>query len=372
MTDTTSSAQRSRLFRDALETVIRVGLVLLLLLWCLQIARPFLTPILWGVIIAIAVAPAFRRFAAAIGDRPSLAATLFVLLALAVFIAPMVTLSGALIDSIQEVADSFRAGELRIPQPPEAIAQWPLVGARISALWGLAASNLDAAVTSLSPQLKAFGAWLLAAAANVGLGILQFIFSVIIAGIVLANGQRSHAGIERLMRRLAGENGLRFVTLSESTVRSVATGILGVALIQSILAGVGLVVAGVPAAGLWAVVVLFLCVIQLGPALVMLPATAYLFYTAETLTAVIFLVFSIFVGVLDNILKPLLLGRGVDAPMLVIFIGAIGGFLSMGIIGLFVGAVVFVLFYTLLKTWVSEETVEASPAPQVGEPPRAA
>ena len=350
-----SDSPRSTLFRDALEATIRIGLVLLLLVWCFLIVRPFLTPILWGIIIAIAVAPAYRRAAAKLGNRTGLTAVLFVLLGLAIFIAPVVNISGALIDSIQEVATSFRSGTWRIPPPPESVAQWPLVGERISAFWSLAASNLEAAVEALSPQLKAFGGWLLSAATNMGLGILQFIFSMIIAGIVLANGESSRAGVERLMRRVAGESGHRFVVLSESTVRSVATGIVGVALIQSTLVGVGLVLADIPGAGFWALLALFLCIIQVGPILVLLPAVIYVFSTATTMTAVIFLVFSVVVALLDNILKPLLLGRGVDAPILVIFIGAIGGFLSMGIIGLFVGSVVFVLFYTLLKTWVYEE-----------------
>lgn len=350
-----SDSPRSTFFRDVLEATIRIGLVLLLLVWCFLIVRPFLTPILWGIIIAIAVAPAYRRAAAKLGNRTGLTAVLFVLLGLAIFIAPVVNISGALIDSIQDVATSFRSGTWRIPPPPESVAQWPLVGERISAFWSLAASNLEAAVEALSPQLKAFGGWLLSAATNMGLGILQFIFSMIIAGIVLANGESSRAGVERLMRRVAGESGQRFVELSESTVRSVATGIVGVALIQSTLVGVGLVLADIPGAGFWALLALFLCIIQVGPILVLLPAVIYVFSTATTMTAVIFLVFSVVVALLDNVLKPLLLGRGVNAPILVIFIGAIGGFLSMGIIGLFVGSVVFVLFYTLLKTWVYEE-----------------
>lgn len=371
MTDP-SPTPRSPFFREALEVTIRIGLVLLLLVWCFQIVRPFLTPILWGVIIAIAVSPAYRRAAAKLGNRRKLTAVLFVLLGLAIFIGPVVNVSGALIDSIQDVANSFRSGSLRIPPPPESVAQWPLVGERISGFWQLAASNLDAAAMSLSPQLKAFGSWLLAAATNMGLGILQFIFSMIIAGIVLANGESSRAGVEMLMRRVAGDSGHRFVALSESTVRSVATGIVGVALIQSTLVGIGFVVVDIPGAGFWALLALFLCVIQVGPTLVLLPAVVYVFSTSETLTAVIFLVFSVVVALLDNVLKPLLLGRGVDAPILVIFVGAIGGFISMGIIGLFVGSVVFVLFYTLLKTWVSEEPVAASGAMATGEPPRSA
>ena len=357
---------RSRVFRDALEATIRIGLVLLLLVWCFQIVRPFLTPIVWGFIIAIAVAPAYRKASAALGNRPKLTAALFVLIALAIFIAPVVNISGALVSSLHDVAEKFRNGELRIPPPPESIASWPLIGPKLSAFWSLCASNLALALESMTPQLKLVGTWLLAAAANVGLGILQFVFSLIIAGIVLVNGQKSHQGMARLMRRLAGESGERFVDLSESTVRSVATGIVGVALIQATLAGVGFVAVGIPGAGFWALLALFLCIIQVGPTLVLVPAVIYVFSTDDTLTAVAFLVFSVFVALIDNVLKPLLLGRGVDAPMLVIFIGAIGGFLSMGIIGLFVGSVVFVLFYTLVRSWLAEVPAEEPVASESG------
>jgi predicted PurR-regulated permease PerM len=365
-------ASRSRLFRDALETTVRIGLLLLLLFWCFQIVRPFLVPILWGFIIAVAVAPAYHRAVAALGNRTTLTAALFVVLGLGLFIAPVVNVSGALVDSIQRVAESFGSGTFRIPPLPESVAQWPLVGGRISAFWSLATSNLDAAIVSLSPQLKAFGGWLLAVGANLGLGILQFVFSMIIAGIVLANGDRSRAGLERLLRRLAGERGHDLLALSESTVRSVASGIVGVALIQSTLLGVGFVIAGIPGAGFWGLLALFLCVIQIGPILILLPAVIYVFSTSDTFTGVIFLVFAVFVGVLDNFLKPLLLGRGVDAPILVIFVGAIGGFISMGIVGLFVGSVVFVLFYTLLQQWVDEVPLAEGEARESGDPPRSA
>jgi predicted PurR-regulated permease PerM len=349
--DPQSSALR---FEHALETTLRIGLVLALLLWCVAIVRPFITTVLWGVILAIALAPAHQRVTAALGGRSGLAAALFVALGLALFIAPALELSSILIDSTQEYAARVASGTLTIPPPPARVAEWPVIGERVSSLWSLAASNLEAAVELVAPQLKALGGWLLGAAAELGGGILKFVLSMIIAGFALANTAASSPRIRRIARRLAGANGERIVQLMESTIRSVATGIVGVALIQTTLAGIGLVVAGVPGAGLLALAVLFLCIVQLGPALVMLPAAAYVFSTADTLTASLFLAWTIFVLVIDNVLKPLLLSRGVDAPIFVIFLGAIGGFLLMGIIGLFIGAVVLVLFYTLAKSWVNE------------------
>jgi predicted PurR-regulated permease PerM len=352
-------------FEAALETTLRIGLVLALLVWCIAIVRPFITTVLWGVILAIALAPAHRWMTAALGGRRKLAAVVFVALGLALFIAPALKLSGILIDSAQDYAARFESGALRIPPPAAQVAEWPVVGERISKLWSLAASNLEAALELVAPQIKALGGWLLGAAAELGGSILKFVLSMIIAGFALATTAESSARIGQIARRLVGANGERIVQLMETTTRSVATGIVGVALIQTTLAGVGLVIAGVPAAGLLALAVLFLCIVQLGPALVMLPAAAYVFSTADTLTASLFLAWTLFVLVIDNVLKPLLLSRGVDAPILVIFLGAIGGFLSMGIIGLFVGAVVLVLFYTLAKSWVNEGLLagEAVPAP---------
>jgi predicted PurR-regulated permease PerM len=345
----------SRQFRDVLETTIRIGLVLVLLVWCFQIVRPFITPVLWGFIIAIAVAPLSRRLTGALGGRRKLAAVILVVLGFALFIAPALRLSGALVAAMRSVATRIHEGRLQIPPPPDKVADWPLVGDRIAAFWSLASSNFEAAVERLAPQLHAVGSWLLSAAADVGLGIVQFIFSMIIAGIVIANADRSRAGLERLMQKLVGPGGRGILALSESAIRSVAVGIVGVALIQSALVGAGFFAAGIPAAGFWTLVALFLCVIQLGPGLVLLPAVVYVFSTADTWTALLFLVWSIVVGLLDNVLKPLLLGRGVDAPVLVIFVGSLGGFLSMGFIGLFVGSVLLVLFYTLLESWVNED-----------------
>lgn len=363
MSAPSDTTPRARLFHDVLETTIRIGLVLVLLAWCFQIVRPFITPVVWGFIIAVAVAPVSRRLTAALGGRRKLAAAILVALGFALFIAPAVNLSGTLIAGLQDLASRLHDGQLRIPPPPQWIADWPLVGDPILEFWNLAINNLEAAVLRLAPQLQVVGGWLLTAAAGVGYGIVQFVFSMIFAGIVIANADRSRDWLERLMRRLAGAGGHRILALSESAIRSVAVGIVGVALIQASLAGAGFYLVGVPGAGFWALLVLFLCIIQLGPGLVLLGAVVYVFSTADTLTAVLFLVCSIILGLSDNVLKPLLLGRGVDAPVLVIFIGSLGGFLSMGIIGLFVGSVLFVLFYTLLRSWVNED---------LGPPPDAA
>jgi predicted PurR-regulated permease PerM len=263
-------------------------------------------------------------------------------------------LAGTLVESAQGLAADLTDGTLSIPAPPESIGSWPIIGEPLERFWRLASVNLGAALAEIRPQIAAFGRWLLATVAELGLGILQFVLAIIIAGVLLANAQGGGHAARAIATRFAGERGADYAELGQATVRSVARGILGVALIQSLLAGLGFLAAGVPGAGLLALVCLLLAVVQIGPAVVLIGTVIYVFSTADTFTAVIFLIWSIFVGLLDNVLKPVLLGRGVKVPMVVIFVGAIGGFLASGIIGLFVGSVVVGLSFTLFKAWLAE------------------
>ncbi|MGD8393516.1 MAG: AI-2E family transporter, partial [Desulfobacterales bacterium] len=232
--------------------------------------------------------------------------------------------------------------------------------------WSLAANNLGAALSKITPQLKKFGMPLLSAAAGAGIGILKFVVSIIIAGVLLANDAGGGRAARAIATRLTGERGTETVKLAVATVRSVTLGILGVALIQALMASLGFLLAGVPGAGFWALLVLILAVVQLPTILVLGPIIVYVFSTSSTVIAVVFAIWSILVGISDAFLKPLLMGRGVDVPMLVIFIGAIGGFMTSGIIGLFVGAIIFSLGYKLFLIWLDtdKQPEEASPQPE--------
>ena len=248
-----------------------------------------------------------------------------------------------------------------------------MVGEPIHDFWSGAADNLESALLKIAPQIRAAATWLLEAAAGLGVGLLQFVFAIVIAGVLLAHDEAGQRATCAIARRLAGERGVQFAELAEATVRSVTRGILGVALIQSILAGLGFLVVGVPAAGLWALLCLLLSVVQIGIFPVTIPILFYVFSQVDPVTFVLFLIWSLFVGALDNILKPILLGRGVAVPMAVIFVGAIGGFLTSGIIGLFVGSVVLVLGYKLLLAWLYGDAADpggvagsASPAEEEG------
>ena len=215
----------------------------------------------------------------------------------------------------------------------------------------MASTNLTGLLQSFAPQIKALVPALLAASTGIGLTVLQFVLSLLLTGVLLAKSSSCIEVSHSLANRLFGDQGPEFEQLAGSTIRSVTNGILGVAVIQSVLAGLGFLVAGLPGAGLWTLIFLFAAVLQIG-ALALVPAVIYMFAIAGTTKAVLFLVWCAFVGLIDNVLKPMLLGRGVSVPTAIVFLGAIGGFVAMGIIGLFVGAIILSVGYKLFLAWL--------------------
>jgi len=337
------------------EAVIRIAVIAGLIGWCFVIARPFLVPIIWGAIIAVTVFHGYERLEIGLGGRRTLAAVLVTLFMLVLLVVPSVLLGDSLVSGASKLMASFKSGDLSIPPPPDGVARWPLIGEPIARAWTLASEDMGAALRQASPLLKRFGTWLLNAAEGAGIALLQFVLAIFISGAFLANSEAAGRMTRAIARRLAGERGLILAGVAEHTIRSVASGILGVAVIQALLAGLGFLVAAVPAAGLLTLICLLTGVMQLGVVIVLIPVVIYLFSTADATTAVGFLIWAILVAPIDNVLKPILLGRGVDVPMLVIFVGAIGGFLSSGIIGLFLGAVVLAVGYKLFLTWLKQE-----------------
>jgi len=337
----------------AVEASIHIGLVILLAATCIFILRPFIPVLAWGIIVAIAVYPSYLKLQLVLRGRSVLAAVLITLLLLALLIGPVVLLSGTLIGGIQNLLAHFRDGTPIIPPPPAGVETWPLVGIPLKNAWSLASTNITTALMSFAPQIKAIVPSLLSASAGIGLTVLQFALSIIVAGAILANSRGAAGAAHSLANSIFGDNGPEFEQLVGSTIRSVTIGILGVALIQSVLAALGFVVAGLPGAGLWAVVFLVAALLQVGT-VVLIPAVIYVFATASVTKAVIFMVWCLFVALVDNTLKPLLLGRGVAVPIAVVFLGAIGGFVAMGLVGLFVGAIVLSVGYKLFLAWIKE------------------
>ena len=337
----------------ALEASIHIGLAILLITACLLILGPFIPLLAWGIIIAVSAYPGFQKLQLALGGRGVLTAILFTVLLLAFLIVPVVLLAETLVEGIQTLAAHVKDGTLVIPPPPASVETWPIIGAPLNRLWSLASKDLAEAIRGFAPQIKAAFPGLLSASAGIGLAVVQFILSIVVAGVMLANAQAAYEVICSLCDRFFGDKGREFQQLMGATIRSVTTGILGVALIQAVLAGLGFLVAGLPGAGLWAVIFLIAAVLQVG-ALTLIPAVIYMFTISSVAKASIFLVWCLIVASVDNVLKPLLLGRGVAVPIAVVFLGAIGGFVAMGLIGLFVGAIVLSVGYKLFLAWLDQ------------------
>jgi len=345
-----------KMLPQIIDLILRLAAVLVLLIWSFQIIMPFIIPVVWGGVLAIAVFPGYKFLEERLGGRSKLAAILVSSLLLIIIVIPSWFFADSLVSGVTAIREMWDQGTFSIPPPTERVKDWAIVGQQIFDIWTLASENLAEALAPLSPQLKYLATWLLGALAQGGFAVLQFVFSIVIAGVMLASSKRSGHVVELFFERLSSERGREFVADAEITVRNVARGILGVAFIQAVLSGVGFAAAGIPGAGLWAFVCLILGIIQVGVGPVLIVACIYLFSNASSLTAGLFLAWSLMVMTSDNILKPLLLGKGAPVPMLVIFLGALGGFLRMGIIGLFLGAVVLSLVYKLLVSWLERQS----------------
>jgi predicted PurR-regulated permease PerM len=358
--------------KDPLDLTIKIGLVGLLVVACLFIVAPFAALMLWALILAVALYPLHRWLARRLSNKQGWAATVLVLAGLLLIGGPTVMLGSSFAAQVHKTYIAFDNDSLTIPKPKPSVAEWPLIGDRVYAAWNSAATDLPAYVAKNRVQLEELAKRALAAAASTAASILGFLGALIVAGIMMAYGESGNAAMQRIFARFAGpKDGQALHALSTATIRSVATGVLGVAFIQALLLGLGFIVSGVPAAGVLAVVVLLLGIVQLPALIVSLPVIAYLWMAgdASTVMNVVFTVYLLVAGMADNVLKPLLLGRGVDAPMPIILIGAIGGMVSAGIIGLFVGAVVLAVGYRLFMAWIGQVPAEEANAAAVpGDP----
>ena len=341
--------------KNTIDNAIRIGLIALLTAWCLYIASPFIGPVLWGIIIAVGSYPLYKWLQKKLGLSNGWAATVFTTLMLIILITPTIMLTEKLMNEASMVSQDLKEGSLVIPPPPESVANLPLVGKDLSTFWTKASEDPKATLGEIEPQIKKFVKWSVKAAGGAALGILLLIFSIIIAGIFLASAEGGRHAAEIIFERILGGRGKEMTDLSRDTVTSVVNGILGVAIIQTLLAGMGFMFMDIPGAGALALVCLVLAIVQIDILIILIPLSLYMFNVTETGPAVAFLVWNIMVGLMNNVLKPILLARGVKAPMAIIFIGAIGGLIAHGIIGLFVGGVVFVLGYTLFMFWLNEK-----------------
>ena len=359
MTSADSTKVDQRFLANAMASFLQIGALLLLLVWCFNIVRPFISIVVWAIIIAVAVYPLHVSFAQKLGGREKLSVVIFVLIGLAIILVPTWLLGESTFGGLKSLGQNLRAGTLHVQPPNPGVADWPVIGEKTYEIWSGAAANLQQTAAQYEEQLRALGQRVFSFATGTLVGILQFVLSTIIAGALLTQAKGGYKVSRQIMTSLVGTaNGDRFTDMSILTVRSVVKGVLGVAVIQGLAAAVGLLVAGIPMAGIWAGAVLVVAIIQLPPILVLGPIAFWYFSVADPVPATIFLVYSFLVSFLDGILKPMLLGRGLDTPMLVILIGAIGGAIMSGIVGLFIGAVVLALGYELLVAWMAPDAPE--------------
>ncbi|WP_299015308.1 AI-2E family transporter [uncultured Photobacterium sp.] len=355
---------QSKIFvNNMVESSIRIGLLFVLVVWTYDIIKPFIIPVLWGAIIAVALMPLTMKLERALNGKRGLAATILALLGITLLVAPFVIVSGSIYEAVARMTEILQEGNVKLPGPTPRVAEIPLIGDKLYEVWALFSSNLESAMQKYLPEIKgavsAFAGLLGSSLAS----LVMFIISLLIAAGFMAHAEAMSKAVQNLSVRIVGRHGEEWANLIAATIRSVLLGVVGVAFIQSLLVGSAFFVFGVPAAGLLTLVVFIFGIAQLPVTLVALPVIAYVFSVQDTTPATIFTVWVLVAGLSDNVLKPMLMGRGVSIPMPVILFGAIGGMITAGIIGLFLGAVVLAIWYELFNTWLKLEQFEPEEVP---------
>lgn len=333
--------------------VLFIGLLIVASLWVLQ---PFLAAAIWATMIVVASWGTMRAVQSRLGGRRWLAVTIMTLAMLLLLIVPLVLAILTVVEHRDDIVGwSAAVATAKVPSPPDWAAQVPFVGAKLDREWrALAATGPEELAARAAPYVRIALAWFAAQAGSLALMLLHFLLTVIITAILYATGETAALSVRRFARRLAGDQGESSVILAGQAIRAVALGVVVTALIQTAAAGIGLAVAGIPYATVLTAIIFMLCIAQLGPILVMVPAVVWLYWSGDAVWGTVLLVWTILVGALDNVLRPLLIKRGADLPLLLIFAGVIGGLISLGIIGLFVGPMILAVTYRLLEWWVGE------------------
>lgn len=339
---------------DGFDLAIRIGLLVLLVYLSWEVVAPFVTIVMWSAILAVALYPLFDWIRLWSG-QPRFAAVLVTVLCLAVVMAPIGWLGVGMIDGLKLLARGLEEGQLSIPRPADSVKDWPLVGTWIYDTWSRAKSDIQAGLTELAPVLKPMSVWLLQVASSAMLGLVKFLAAIVISGFLFCPGPRLVELLGRSMERVLRPRGHEMVQLAGTTIRSVSRGVIGVALLQSLLAGIGFVAAGIPGAGILAFLSLLLGIIQIGPGVIFVPILIWSWMTMDAVSALLFTAYMVPVGLLDNVLRPILVAKGLATPMPVIIVGVIGGTIAYGIIGLFFGPIVLSVAWALLVAWLDGE-----------------
>jgi predicted PurR-regulated permease PerM len=337
---------------DVIQLVIRLGLLAFLTYWTFLLIRPFVPILAWSIVLAVALYPVFTLLSRILGGRPKLAAAIVTIINLGIVIGPATWLGLSAVEGLKAFAGDLSAGNLAVPSPPAGVKDWPLIGPQLHEFWNQASNNVRAALREVAPHLKPVAGIMLGFAGNAGLGTLKFLLSVALAGFLFPYGSQLVAAGRSFLYRIVPEQSEHFLELAGATIRAVSQGVIGIAIIQSLLAGLGFKMAGIPSAGLLAFVVLFLSIVQIGAAIVLFPVIIWIWSDKDFTTALLLTLFLVVVGILDNVLKPMVMGRGLTTPTLVIFLGVIGGTLAHGIVGLFIGPIILSLAWELTVAWM--------------------
>jgi len=349
----TNNLNKDEIIHIAFEILIKFVLLGVIMYYAFLILKPFIIPVLWGIILAVSLAPLIAKLEKTLKIKRTLLVTIFTLLAVAGLLIPTYLLSESVIDSSKVLVTDLHSGNIVIPAPSQSVKDWPVIGDKMYTIWNSAAVNLEDTLLKFKPQLAEYSKKVAGMIMGTLGSIFGFVLALAIAGVFLAKADSGVKAYQTILHRIIGDDAVEWSILSAMTIRSVAQGVLGIAIVQATFALIGMLMIDVPFAWLWAFGVMFLTIIQL-PALIILgPIIAYVFSYADPTSATIFAVYAVIVGASDGFLKPIFLGRGVDVPMLVILLGAIGGMMLSGVLGLFVGAVGLALTYKLFMAWVS-------------------
>lgn len=353
------SDPNSNLYGPQQNKVLHYAMQLLalgiLLVWCFNILEPFIIPMIWGVVFASSFFPIHEELTQKFHWKNSLSAIVITVVALSILIVPAFFFMLAGANEIKELAQNIKGHNLEIPPPNERVKTWPLIGEPLFTFWTEASTNLTLTVQEHQDQLKPVLLKLIALLRNTAKGLLLLTISIIISGVMLAYEKEESDFAKRLFVKLAGKSGEKMAGVAKKTIQNVVNGILGVAVIQTVLVGIGLLVVDIPLAGLWIILALILSIVQIGIFPLSIGVIIYIWSTGNSVIAVVLTIWMILVGLLDNVLKPFFLGKGASVPMLVVFLGAIGGFLYSGFIGLFTGVIVLTLGYQLAVTWLDSK-----------------
>ena len=342
--------------RDLTRTILSVGSIAVLIVASAWIVRPFVSAFLWATMIVISTWPFFLRLQARLRGKRGIAVFIMTVVLLLILLVPLGFAVGALVSNSDRISAWVSSlHEVALPPPPAWLSGIPLAGDKITAAWtNLAAQGPEAFAAKVAPYVHGFIQWLIGQIGGASAMILQFLMTTIICAVLYTTGETAARGVRKFATRLAGSNGDRAALLGAGAIRGVAMGIVVTALVQVVIAGAGLLIASVPAAPLLCAAILFLCLAQLGPGLIMVPAVIWEFSTGTTLSACILLVFAVVSMTIDNVVKPVLIKKGADLPLPLIFLGVLGGMIGLGIMGIFLGPVILAVTYTLLKEWVED------------------